>query len=118
LDPLNKILRRDERFGEIVARDRIGPSEIGTGFVCESRARWSSTESLLVPIAKAIAELICTDDFRFIRLCEGGSCNLMFVDRTRGRARRWCSMATCGNRAKAQAHRDRHRMRCEANGQV
>jgi predicted RNA-binding Zn ribbon-like protein len=31
----------------------------------------------------------------------------MFVDHTRGRKRRWCSMALCGNRTKAAAHRKR-----------
>ena len=30
-----------------------------------------------------------------------------FLDRTKGHARRWCSMAVCGNRAKAEAHRAR-----------
>ncbi|MGO9268383.1 MAG: CGNR zinc finger domain-containing protein [Candidatus Binataceae bacterium] len=30
----------------------------------------------------------------------------MFLDRTKAHARRWCSMAVCGNRAKA-AHRSR-----------
>jgi predicted RNA-binding Zn ribbon-like protein len=31
----------------------------------------------------------------------------MFADRTRRRARRWCSMAVCGTRAKQAAHRNR-----------
>jgi predicted RNA-binding Zn ribbon-like protein len=32
---------------------------------------------------------------------------LLFVDTTKGRMRRWCSMAVCGNRAKQAAHRKR-----------
>jgi predicted RNA-binding Zn ribbon-like protein len=32
---------------------------------------------------------------------------LLFIDRTRGAARRWCSMAVCGNRAKQAAYRKR-----------
>jgi predicted RNA-binding Zn ribbon-like protein len=31
----------------------------------------------------------------------------MFADHTRGRGRRWCSMAICGNRAKQAAYRSR-----------
>ncbi|HKN11149.1 MAG TPA: CGNR zinc finger domain-containing protein, partial [Pseudomonadota bacterium] len=46
-------------------------------------------------------------DFSNVKACEGHACTLMFVDRTRGRARRWCSMAACGNRAKQAAHRNR-----------
>ena len=34
---------------------------------------------------------------------------LMFYDRSKSHARRWCSMAVCGNRAKATAHRVRDR---------
>jgi predicted RNA-binding Zn ribbon-like protein len=42
-----------------------------------------------------------------IRQCEHPSCVLYFYDPT-GR-RRWCSMAGCGNRAKAQRHYARQR---------
>jgi predicted RNA-binding Zn ribbon-like protein len=42
-----------------------------------------------------------------IRRCEQPSCMLYFYDTT-GR-RRWCSMAGCGNRAKAQRHYARRR---------
>jgi predicted RNA-binding Zn ribbon-like protein len=47
-----------------------------------------------------------------IRQCEQPSCVLYFHDTT-GR-RRWCSMAGCGNRAKAQRHYARSRARREA----
>lgn len=43
-----------------------------------------------------------------IRQCEHPSCVLYFYDTT-GR-RRWCSMAGCGNRAKAQRHYARQRI--------
>ncbi|MES6429106.1 CGNR zinc finger domain-containing protein [Cutibacterium acnes] len=42
-----------------------------------------------------------------MKACEGPACTLMFADHTRARARRWCSMAVCGNRAKQAAHRSR-----------
>jgi hypothetical protein len=41
--------------------------------------------------------------------CEAGNCSLWFLDVSKGHARRWCSMAICGNRAKAAAHRARAR---------
>ena len=70
---------------------------------------WSSPELLLQPIAEAIGDLICNADFRLIRTCGAPTCTLMFYDRTKGHARRWCSMSICGNRAKAAAHRARVR---------
>ncbi len=39
-----------------------------------------------------------------IRRCQHPACVLWFYDTTRNGTRRWCSMAACGNRAKAQRH--------------
>lgn len=41
------------------------------------------------------------------RLRECGRCSWLFIDRGRGRGRRWCDMRACGNRAKAEAFRRR-----------
>jgi len=70
-------------------------------------ARRRSPESLLLPIGEVLAELVCEQDFSYVKACEGAACTLMFADRTRGRGRRWCSMSICGNRAKVAAHRKR-----------
>lgn len=43
-----------------------------------------------------------------VRKCANPPCVLHFVDTSRKGERRWCSMALCGNRAKAQRHRTRH----------
>jgi len=59
----------------------------------------------LLPIAQAMAELVCSEDFGNVRACEGSGCELLFLDRTRGRARRWCRMTACGNRAKQATRR-------------
>ncbi|VIO72809.1 hypothetical protein CI1B_44570 [Bradyrhizobium ivorense] len=115
LQPLNRILIRDEGFGQVVSREpgRRKPGGAGeddapvSGLAWRPQRRWRSPDALLFPIAKAMAELVCDEDFRQVKACEGHRCTLMFVDRTRGRARRWCSMAVCGNRAKQAAHRER-----------
>ncbi|MEU2059352.1 CGNR zinc finger domain-containing protein [Streptomyces sp. NPDC013455] len=39
-----------------------------------------------------------------IRACSGAHCILYFFDTSRNGTRRWCSMAACGNRAKASRH--------------
>jgi len=72
--------------------------------------RWRSPESLLLPIGEALAKFVCEEDFSYVKACEGPACTLMFADHTRGHARRWCSMAICGNRAKQAAHRHRLKM--------
>jgi len=65
-------------------------------------------DAVLLPLADAIGDLVTTADFTLVRRCEGSACTLHFLDRTKSHARRWCSMAVCGNRAKAAAHRARH----------
>lgn len=42
------------------------------------------------------------------RICGDPTCSSLFYDRSRNRSGRWCSMATCGNRNKVRAFRERH----------
>jgi predicted RNA-binding Zn ribbon-like protein len=58
-------------------------------------------------LGEVLAKFVCEEDFADVKACEGHSCTLVFADHTRGRARRWCSTAICGNRAKQVAHRNR-----------
>jgi predicted RNA-binding Zn ribbon-like protein len=105
LGPLNQVLERDDSYKQIVKADRREHPPL----TLRSMRRWRSGESLLIPIARAMAELVCNEDFTQVKACEGPACTLLFLDKTRGRARRWCSMAVCGNRAKQAAHRSRRR---------
>ncbi len=116
LDRLNRLLERDEAFSQITLA-KIDSAAAGHGDVLatspgaplELRAtrKWSSPEALLLPIAETLARFVCSEDFTYIKACEGPVCTLLFADHTRSRARRWCSMALCGNRAKQAAHRQR-----------
>jgi predicted RNA-binding Zn ribbon-like protein len=103
LDPLNRLLERDEAFSQI-SRHRHND---GDRLELQMIRRWRSPESLLLPVGEAMAKFVCEEDFADIKACEGHICTLMFADHTRRRARRWCSMAICGNRAKQAAHRNR-----------
>jgi predicted RNA-binding Zn ribbon-like protein len=105
LGPLNRLLERDEAFSQISRHRHDG----GDRLELHMMRRWRSPESLLLPIGEALAKFVCDEDFTDIKACEGHGCTLMFADHTRRRARRWCSMAICGNRAKQAAHRDRLR---------
>ena len=115
LAPLNQLLERDQAYRQI---EIAPPSHGGKNDGDEQRAlrwkaqrRWHSPKTLLLPIAEAIGDLVCRKDFTFVRRCEGPTCTLWFHDVSKGHARRWCSMAVCGNRAKAVAHRARARQR-------
>src|SRR5437764_15416921 len=61
------------------------------------------------PVAAAFAVLaadaidLATSDAE-VRICAADDCGLRFCDASPRRNRQWCSMARCGNRAKARAH--------------
>jgi predicted RNA-binding Zn ribbon-like protein len=112
LGPLNRLLERDEAYGEIVAsetRDAQAPAEAphDHGLHWHWRRRWRTPDTLLSPVAQAMADLVCDADFTMVKNCEGPTCTMLFLDTTKGHARRWCSMAVCGNRAKQATHRAR-----------
>ena len=66
-----------------------------------------TAEQVLAPVALKAAELFSTADFRRVRRCDDPSCVHWFYDLTRPGRRRWCSMATCGNRLKVKTYRKR-----------
>lgn len=61
-----------------------------------------------VSAANNLLDLLSTAPDR-IRQCQHPACVLWFLDTTRNGTRRWCSMAGCGNRAKASRHYARTR---------
>jgi predicted RNA-binding Zn ribbon-like protein len=58
-------------------------------------------------VAWSAGQLLASPDLAHIRACPGTGCGWLFLDRS-GR-RRWCTMATCGNREKARRHAVRAR---------
>jgi predicted RNA-binding Zn ribbon-like protein len=100
---LNRILAQDDSYGKVVELEQTNGANRHAQF--RRLNRWETPNQLLQPIAEAIARLICEEDLGLVRTCAGPTCTLMFLDKTRRRGRRWCSMAVCGNRAKAAAHR-------------
>ena len=103
LERLNRLLEQDDFFSQIAP----ATSKEGNAFELRVVRKWRAPEGLLFPIAEAIARFVCSENFAYVKACEGPTCTLFFADQTRSRARRWCSMAICGNRAKQAAHRQR-----------
>jgi predicted RNA-binding Zn ribbon-like protein len=44
-----------------------------------------------------------------LKRCPGPGCGWLFLDHSKNGSRRWCAMATCGNRTKGRRHRARQR---------
>ena len=43
-----------------------------------------------------------------MKVCRADDCAFAFLDTAKNRSRAWCSMQSCGNRAKVAAYRERH----------
>ena len=81
------------------------------GFEKMFRADFREPRQLLAPIAESAADLLCYGNPAFLKKCESDECVLYFYDTTKNHTRRWCSMAVCGNRAKAAAFYRRQKER-------
>jgi predicted RNA-binding Zn ribbon-like protein len=76
---------------------QIGPAEI-------------SAPMLLAPVLWSAGDLLASDRRRRVRLCANEQCLWLFLDESKAGTRRWCDMASCGNRAKARRHYQRTRL--------
>jgi predicted RNA-binding Zn ribbon-like protein len=58
-------------------------------------------------VARSAAEFLTSPAAAGVGRCPGDGCGWLFLDR--GGRRRWCTMSTCGNRAKARRFAERQR---------
>jgi predicted RNA-binding Zn ribbon-like protein len=77
------------------------------GLAWRWRAAPRRLESPLWPIARAAGALLPSAERARLRECGGEDCGWLFLDRSRNRRRRWCTMEDCGNRAKVRRFRRR-----------
>lgn len=97
---VNRALAGRERIELVPADDgvRLGHSHVG-----------DPVDDLLARLADPIVREIGDGHDDRIRVCANDTCRWIFYDESRAGRRRWCDMATCGNRAKARRHRERQK---------
>ncbi|MGH2700601.1 MAG: CGNR zinc finger domain-containing protein, partial [Actinomycetota bacterium] len=61
----------------------------------------------LWPVVQAAIELLTSDALQRVKRC--GRCSWLFLDATKNRSRRWCSMEGCGTNEKSQRFVERRR---------
>lgn len=92
------------------ARSRLAPSASGR---TAAQLLVGSSPALLIPdrVAHAAVTLLCDVDLTHLGTCpvEDGGCGWVFIDRSRNRSRRWCTMEDCGSHAKARRLTERRR---------
>ncbi len=78
------------------------------------RWRWDPAPALdrvLWPVARDAGDLLTSPVISRLRECAADTCTWLFLDESRNASRIWCSMRSCGNRAKARRHYARTRGR-------
>ena len=99
-DPPEEDVEALRRFEcEALSRAKLVPS--GDGFAWQ----WAAGDDLsgvLWPVAHAATALLTSGPLRRVKNCAG--CNWLFVDESKNRSRRWCSMEECGTHAKMRRY--------------
>ncbi|GAB4454147.1 MAG: ABATE domain-containing protein [Armatimonadaceae bacterium] len=102
VDTINRYLAR---YPGSLQLERTNAGEYREQFVPQT----VEPQRVLLYLARAGTDLLCHHDLARVRRCESPNCILYFLDTTKNRGRRWCSMEGCGNRAKAAAFYQRHK---------
>ncbi len=66
-----------------------------------------TVEALLAAVARDAIELLSGSTAALLHECEGPTCDLVFIDTSRGHRRRWCASTICGNRERVIRHRQK-----------
>ena len=98
LAEVNRALQARERIELVQAAGSlsVGHSHVG-----------DPIDDALARLAEPLVDEIRAGHAGRIRICDNDTCRWLFYDESRAGRRRWCDMASCGNRAKAARHRAR-----------
>lgn len=106
LAELNRVLARAARSRGLVSTVR------GYGWGWPQPA--DPVTARLFPPAWSAAALLTSPDRHRLKCCDG--CDLLFLDQSRNRSRRWCDASECGNRDKVRRFRSRTSGKRRAGG--
>lgn len=112
-DVVHRRAPRDADLDLVNAAARAAPMPVpqlrfaGAGeWTCEVGAALS-IEQALASIARDAIGLLGGAERSLLRECAGHACDGIYVDRSRGFRRQWCSSKTCGNQARVDRFRER-----------
>lgn len=91
----------NEAIGNAYGMMRVVPKE--HQFSMEFMIGEERLDGMFPPIIQSAVDILISEkELSRVKKCEGEPCGWLFLDTSRNRSRRWCSMADCGNRAKAK----------------
>jgi predicted RNA-binding Zn ribbon-like protein len=100
LAEINRALRTHYIYELVPATD---------GLSLDHRHQGDPVDGAIARLAEAIARELIQGEAARLRVCENDQCRWVFKDTSRTGKRKWCSMRSCGNRAKVARHRARQK---------
>ncbi len=112
--------QREPQAGDLAILNTVLARSLGSQRLTFQNGRYclgclrgeTDLDCMLWPVAKSAVDLATSEEeLKRVRVCEATAddrCSWLFLDETRNRTRRWCSMKDCGNRAKARRFYHRH----------
>ena len=94
-------------LSRVLAQSRIVST--AEGFAWDWAGAEDALDWMLWPVVHDAAGLLTSEELDRVGQCADDRCGWLFLDTSRNRSRRWCSMEDCGNRAKARRHYERKR---------
>ncbi|QBD80168.1 hypothetical protein EPA93_31000 [Ktedonosporobacter rubrisoli] len=86
------------------AQPALIPQLSEDGRTC-SRSAPQPIQAVLALLARDAVELFASPEAEKLKICARPACASLFLDTSHPQQRRWCSMNTCGNKAKKLAYR-------------
>jgi predicted RNA-binding Zn ribbon-like protein len=79
--------------------------QTAAGFVWDWDGGEDALDQMLWPVVRSAVDLLTSKELERVGECaDHQRCGWLFLDVTRNRSRRWCTMELCGNRAKVRRH--------------
>ncbi|AXF22382.1 hypothetical protein CUJ89_17630 [Burkholderia pyrrocinia] len=86
------------------ASPRVALARIDGGYAWRIGGDDATLAGLLSPVLWSAIDLLGGARLAKVKRCANDACQWLFIDDSKNGSRRWCSMSSCGNRAKAYRH--------------
>ncbi len=104
--------RREPQAGDLAllggflveAAPRVELARVDGGYAWRIGEAGATLAGLLSPVLWSATDLLGGARLAKVKRCANDACQWLFIDDSKNGSRRWCSMSSCGNRAKAYRH--------------
>ncbi|WP_406806399.1 CGNR zinc finger domain-containing protein [Burkholderia semiarida] len=86
------------------ASPRVALARVDGRYAWRVDASSATLAGLLSPVLWSAIDLLGGARLAKVKRCANDACQWLFIDDSKNGSRRWCSMSSCGNRAKAYRH--------------